>query len=144
MIRLFAAVGIPEEIGQGLERRQQGLPGARWRPLESLHLTLRFFGELSEDKADDLDAELATITGPAFGLTLSGVGVFKDGAGPRAVWAGAEDNPLLKRLARRCESAARRAALPADRRAYRAHVTMAYLAGADPARGRPGSRNTTC
>ncbi len=134
MIRLFAAVAIPEEIGEGLARRQQGLPGARWRPLESLHLTLRFFGELSEDKADDLDAELATITGPAFDLTLSGVGVFKDGAAPRAVWAGAEDNPLVKRLASRCESAARRAGLAADRRAFRAHVTLAYLAGADPAR----------
>ena len=134
MIRLFAAVAIPEEIAQGLERRQQGLPGARWRPLESLHLTLRFFGELSEDKADDLDAELATITSPAFDLTLSGVGVFEDGAGPRAVWAGAEDCPLLKRLAGRCESAARRAGLAADRRAYRPHVTLAYLSGADPAR----------
>ena len=134
MIRLFAAVAISEEIGEGLARRQQGLPGARWRPLESLHLTLRFFGGLSEDKADDLDAELASIAGPAFDLTLSGVGVFEDGAGPRAVWAGAEDNPLLKRLAGRCESAARRAGLAADRRVFRAHVTLAYLAGADPAR----------
>jgi len=134
MIRLFAAVAIPEEIGEGLARRQQGLPGARWRPLESLHLTLRFFGELSEDKADDLDAELATIVGPVFDLTLSGVGVFEDTAGPRAAWAGAEDEPQLKRLAGRCESAARRAGLAADRRAFRAHVTLAYLAGADPAR----------
>lgn len=133
MIRLFAAVAIPEEIGDGLARRQQGLPGARWRPRESLHLTLRFFGELSEDKADDLDAELATIAGPAIELTLSGVGVFEAGAGPRAVWAGAEDNPPLKRLAARCESAARRAGLAADRRVFRAHVTLAYLAGADPA-----------
>jgi 2'-5' RNA ligase len=134
MIRLFAAVAIPEEIGAGLARRQQGLPGARWRPLESLHLTLRFFGELSEDKADDLDVELATIAGPAFDLTLSGVGLFEDADAPRAVWAGAEDSPLLRRLARRCERAARRTGLAADRRAFRPHVTLAYLAGADPAR----------
>src|SRR5260370_16093687 len=118
MIRLFAAVAIPEEIGEGLARRQQGLPGARWRPLVSLHLTLRFFGEVSEDKADDLHAELATIAGPALDLTLSGVGVFEAGAGPRAVWAGVEDNPLLKRLAGRCDRAARRAGLAADPRAF--------------------------
>jgi 2'-5' RNA ligase len=45
----------------------------------------------------------------------------------------AESEPL-KRLAARCESAARRAGLPADRRAWRPHVTLAYLRRADPGR----------
>ena len=45
MIRLFAAVEVPAEIGEGLARRQQGLPGARWSPPENLHVTLRYFGE---------------------------------------------------------------------------------------------------
>ena len=134
MIRLFAAVAIPEDIAQGLARRQKGLLGARWRPIESLHLTLRFFGELSEDKADDLDAELAAIAGEPFELTLSGVGVFEDGATPRAVWAGALDNPALRRLAGRCQTAARRVGLPRQGRVFRAHVTLAYLAGAEPPR----------
>jgi 2'-5' RNA ligase len=132
MIRLFAAVAIPEDIAQGLARRQKGLLGARWRPIESLHLTLRFFGELSEDKADDLDAELATIAGTPFDLTLSEVGVFEDGSAPRAVWVGAQDNPELRRLASRCETAARRAGLPRETRGFRPHVTLAYLKGAEP------------
>ena len=51
MIRLFAALAVPEDIGEGLARRQQGLPGARWRPLEALHITLRFMGEVREDVA---------------------------------------------------------------------------------------------
>jgi 2'-5' RNA ligase len=132
MIRLFSAVAIPDEIGQGLARRQIGLLGARWRPLGSLHLTLRFFGELREDKADDLGVELARVGGEPFNLNLNGVGVFENGAGPRAVWAGAEENLALKRLATRCESAARRSGLTPDRRVFRPHVTLAYLAGADP------------
>jgi 2'-5' RNA ligase len=132
MIRLFAAVAIPDDIGQGLARRQSGLMGARWRPQESLHLTLRFFGELREDKADDLGVELVRVGGEPFDLSLNGVGVFENGAGPRAVWAGAEENPDLKRLAARCESAARRAGLTPDKRVFRPHVTLAYLAGADP------------
>jgi 2'-5' RNA ligase len=134
MIRLFAAIPIPAQIGEALSRRQQGLPGARWRPLEALHVTLRFFGELAETAADDLDGELARVDGEALTLALEGVGSFQDGADVRAVWAGLADNEALKRLATRCESAARRAKLAPDRRPWRPHVTLAYLRGADPGR----------
>ncbi len=134
MIRLFAAIAIPEEIGQGLAQRQQGLPGAKWRPLASLHLTLRFFGELSEDRADDLDVELTRVRGQPFALALSGAGAFASGSDVRAVWAGVRESGDLTQLAGRCERAARRLGLPAEKRPYRPHVTLAYLAGADPAR----------
>jgi 2'-5' RNA ligase len=134
MIRLFAALAIPPQIGEGLIRRQQGLLGARWRPLEALHITLRFFGEIGESTADDLDAELAAVSGEALTLTLEGVGAFDDGGEPRAVWAGVAEDAGLKRLAARCESAARRIGLSADRRAWRPHVTLAYLRRVDPGR----------
>jgi len=134
MIRLFAAIAIPEEIGEGLQRRQQGLPGARWRPLEALHITLRFVGEVDERRAEDLDAELATIGGGALTVTLNGVGAFGEGADIDAVWAGVEESQPLQRLAARCESAARRAGLPPDKRTWKPHVTLAYLRRTDPAR----------
>jgi 2'-5' RNA ligase len=133
MIRLFAAVAIPEEVGEGLVRRQQGLPGARWRPADSLHLTLRFFGEVAESTADDIDSALAAVFGETMTLRLDGVGVSENGE-PRAVWAGVQPNDALGRLGARCESAARRAGLAAERRAWRPHVTLAYLRRADPRR----------
>jgi 2'-5' RNA ligase len=134
MIRLFAAVAVPPKIGEPLLRRQQGLPGARWRPLEALHITLRFFGEVREDVADDLDSELATVTSEPFAVTLSGVGAFGEGAEVRVVWAGVEENAALGRLARATETAARRAGLKPETRVYRPHVTLAYLRRPDPAR----------
>jgi RNA 2',3'-cyclic 3'-phosphodiesterase len=133
MIRLFAAIAIPPDIGEGLIRRQRELPGARWRPSEAFHVTLRFFGEIAESLADDLDAELAAVPGEALRLTLEGAGSFDDAGVPHAVWVGVPEDPALRRLAARCETAARRAGLPADRRAWRPHVTLAYLRGADPA-----------
>jgi RNA 2',3'-cyclic 3'-phosphodiesterase len=133
VIRLFAAVAIPQEVGEGLIRRQQGLPGARWRPADSLHITLRFFGDVAESVADDIDSALAGVTGEAMTLRLAGVGAFENGE-PRAVWAGVEQSEPLERLAARCETAARRAGLAAERRAWRAHVTLAYLRRADPRR----------
>jgi 2'-5' RNA ligase len=134
MIRLFAAIAVPDEIAKPLVRRQQGIPGARWRPTEAFHITLRFFGEVAEAKAEDLDAELATIALAPLTVALEGVGSFQDGDDIHAVWAGVAENEPLKRLAARCESAARRAGLTPDRRAWRPHLTLAYLRRADPAR----------
>ncbi len=134
MIRLFAAIALPEGIGAERARRQQGLPGARWRPLEALHITLRFFGEMDEARADDLDAELGAIVLPSVTVVLEGVGSFQDGDDIHAVWAGVAENDGLRRLAARCETAARRAGLAPDRRAWRPHVTLAYLKRAEPRR----------
>ncbi len=134
MLRLFAAVAVPPDIGEGLQRRQQGVPGACWRTLDALHVTLRFFGEVREDAADGLDAELATITGAPLELTLEGAGAFGEGEDIHAVWAGVAENPALRRLAARCETAARRVGLKAESRAYRPHVTLAYLRRPDPGR----------
>jgi 2'-5' RNA ligase len=134
MRRLFAAVEVPPEIGEGLVRRQQGLPGARWRPAETLHITLRFFGSTAENVARDLDSELSAISATPFDLDLEGVGSFGEGRDVHAVWAGVGESEPLRRLANRCESAARRAGLKPEGRAFRPHVTLAYLKHADPAR----------
>jgi 2'-5' RNA ligase len=127
MIRLFAALAVPPEVADQLARRQQGLPGARWRPPESLHVTLRFFGEISEATADDLDGELGRIAGSPLAIKPEGLGAFDDGGLVRAVWAGVAPDPALERLARRCERAARQAGLRPDTRPWRPHLTLAYL-----------------
>ena len=133
MIRLFAALTPPPEIVEALASRQQGLAGAAWRPPETLHVTLRFFGEVAETAADDLDAELTGAGRGALSLELQGVGVFGEGVDLHAVWAGVVENPALRQLARACETAARRAGLKPDTRRYRPHLTLAYLNRAEPA-----------
>jgi 2'-5' RNA ligase len=134
MIRLFAAVETPPEIREELTVRQHGLSGARWRPADSLHVTLRFFGEVPENTARDLDAELAGISGAPFELSLEGVGVFGEGRDLRVLWAGVADSPELRQLASRCEAAARRARLKPEKRPFHPHVTLAYLKDTEPAK----------
>ena len=133
MIRLFAAIPVPDEIARGLARRQNGLEGARWRTAEQLHITLRFFGEIREDVARDLDTELAGVgAGGAFEIQLQGAGAFGEGPDVHTIWTGVAESPQLRRLAKGCETAARRAGLKPERRSYRPHVTLAYLRQADP------------
>lgn len=132
MIRLFAALAIPDEIAMALAKRQRGIEGARWRPLETLHVTLRFFGDLREDVARDLDGELAMVNGEPFDLVLEGAGSFGEGHEIHAIWAGVAESEPLRRLAGACETAARRAGLKAESRNYKPHVTLAYLRHPDP------------
>jgi len=133
MIRLFAALPIPADIGRVLQLRQTGIEGARWRPLEALHVTLRFFGEVRQDVARDLDSALMAVQGRPFAIELAGAGSFGDGDDINAVWAGVAESAELRRLAEACETAARRAGLKPEKRSYRPHVTLAYLRRPDPA-----------
>jgi RNA 2',3'-cyclic 3'-phosphodiesterase len=132
MIRLFTALSLPPEIVGPLTSRQFGLAGARWRPEESLHVTLRFVGEVAEDVAADLDAELEAISAPAFDLALGGAGCFGEGRAIDSVWAGVVESDPLNRLAHACEAAARRIGLKPETRRYHPHVTLAYLRRPDP------------
>lgn len=134
MIRLFVALPVPYEIGEALTRRQQGLPRARWRSTDDFHITLRFFGEVQETLAADLDSALAAISASPFEVQLEGVGSFGEGAHVSSVHALATPSEPLTRLAARCETAARKVGLKPDTRSYKPHVTLAYLKGTPPER----------
>ena len=139
MIRLYAAIAAPEEIARPLARRQQGLEGARWRPAQTLHVTLRFFGEVREAMAADLDAELSGHNRRAVSRwRWKGRGRFRRRAEIRAVWAG--DWPRCELPApprrplrnRRTQGRAK----AGSARLYRPHVTLAYLEAAQSGRRR--------
>jgi len=130
-LRLFAALELPDDIAERLMALMKGVPGAKWRPRENLHLTLRFFGEVPEPVADEIDSELSQVaqaTG-SFELQLKAAGAF-GGADPHALWIGAAENAALKKLAAGCERAARRAGLNPASQKFKPHVTLAYLSNA--------------
>ena len=128
MLRLFTALPIPWDVAETLRRRQTGLPGARWRLGEALHVTLAFHGEMDERTADDLASELErAATGGPFEIALKGVGAFGDDHRSHTLWAGLEPNERLNVLAGRCRAAAERAGVRMEPRVYRPHVTLAYL-----------------
>ena len=124
-LRLFAALDLPDLTVARLLPLQRGVRGAKWRPRDALHLTLRFFGELDERWAEDLDDELGEIRKAPFDVTLKGAGWFGRND-PGVLWIGVAENPALSALAEAVERAARRARLPPADRAFTPHVTLAY------------------
>jgi len=128
MIRLFTALPVPWDVAETLKRRQSGLPGAKWRTDEQLHVTLAFYGEVDERRAADLAAELQrTATGGPFEIELAGVGAFGDAHRSHTLWAGVQASERLNVLAGRCRSAGERAGVVMEHREYRPHLTLAYL-----------------
>jgi 2'-5' RNA ligase len=130
-LRLFAALPVDVSLWPDLVAVQKGLEGASWRPQENFHVTLRFFGELDHGLARDLDEELARIDAPGLRLRAQGVAWFGSRE-PYSVHAPVigeteADTVALNRLAGACERAARRIGLPPEPRAFRPHVTLAYL-----------------
>lgn len=127
MLRLFAAIPVPEVLHPELIKLQRGLPGAKWRAPANFHITLRFAGELGEHQAEDLDSELRAISSAPFELHLKAVDWFGK-SDPHSVWAGVYPSAELVALQSKCERAARRAGLDAEKRNFKPHVTLAYLA----------------
>ncbi len=133
-MRLFVALSLPADLRERLCGLCSGLPGARWVAPESMHLTLRFIGEVDGRDAEDIDAALSGIHFPRFPLTLAGVGDFGDGKRLRSVWAGVEANEMLERLQSKVEQAVQRAGQPPEKRKFKPHVTLARF------KSHPGDR----
>jgi len=124
-MRLFVALPLPDDLRARLAGLAGGVPNARWMAPETLHLTLRFIGEVDGAQARDVDAALAHISAPAFTLSLAGIDSFGGGEKIRSLWVGVDDCADLSRLQGKIERAVQRAGLPPERRKFKAHVTLA-------------------
>ena len=121
------ALDLPWALRERLGFLAGGLPGARWTPVDNLHCTLRFIGEVPAWRAEEIDAALANLRAPGFALSLAGVGVFSRGAKAATLYAGVERSPALDHLQAKVETALQRAGLDPERRRFAPHVTLARV-----------------
>jgi 2'-5' RNA ligase len=126
MQRLFVALTPPPAIIDQTRSAMEGLSGAKWRPDDNLHITLRFIGDVDETTTRDVIAALGEIRHPPIELRLKGVGRF-GGNKPRAIWAGVEGGEPLKRLQGQVERACQKAGLAPEGRRFTPHMTLAYI-----------------
>jgi 2'-5' RNA ligase len=127
MIRLFVAVALPDLVKDRLALLAGGVPGAKWIDRENMHLTLRFIGEVPEDRIADIHHGLSRIRLRAFEVTLAGVGYFKQGRNATVLWAGLDRNDALVQLHDKIEQALQREGLESEGRKYSPHITLARL-----------------
>lgn len=128
-MRLFIAVDIPAEVrerlSQYLERVRPLAPDARWARIESLHVTLKFVGEVNDAKAAEIRAALAPIKAQPFQVQFKEIGFFPNPRSARVFWAGVSASDALPQLASTIETAVEKLGIPREKRAYHAHLTLA-------------------
>ena len=130
-MRLFVAAALPESHRQRLVAVTQGLrqsrTRARWEPVEKLHFTLFFLGEVVPARVDRLlDALRRAIAGrPAIRLCLGDGGAFPSTSRARVLWVGPVDQEALVELQQPIAAAAAPFAERPDSKPFHAHLTLA-------------------
>jgi 2'-5' RNA ligase len=134
-IRAFLALDPPEEIlreiGQIQDRLRKGIHGdLRWVRPEGIHLTLKFFGDISESMVVNISAvagQAAAAVGP-FELAIGGTGVFPDPSRPRVVWLGMNGEVArLVTFQQGLERALGEIGFPPEERPFRPHLTLGRI-----------------
>ena len=127
-MRVFIAVELPHEIRKALGDVQRQLrpltDTARWVSPDSIHITLKFIGEVPEKRIEDIDAALTGLTWKPFLVTVHGVGFFPGTRSPRVFWAGMEA-PTMQGLAEQLDTRMECQGFEKEKRAFRPHITLA-------------------
>jgi len=95
-LRLFVAVDLPDPVRMLVQRvSHEFAPHVQvLKPVRSdlLHITLRFLGNVAQERAAIVERAVHSAAQPstAFTLTVSGLGAFPNGRAPRILWMGIE------------------------------------------------------
>ena len=134
MIRAFFAISLPLEFKEEIARLQDILKKTRaevkWVRPESVHLTLKFLGQVAEDIIDPL-AQAASVKASqtqALTLTLNGTGVFPGPKRPRVAWLGlAGDLGKIIDLQRGLEEVVGKFGFAGEKRKFSPHLTLGRI-----------------
>jgi 2'-5' RNA ligase len=135
-MRVFAALPPSQSAMQALElvlaALTQTAPRLRTVKPTGIHLTLHFFGELSDAQAGDLvelwkDTDLHR---PEISAHLGGLGCFPERGSPRVVWVGIEKAVgVLRAYSALFESKIAPLGYREDPRGFTPHITLARNSG---------------
>ncbi len=142
-MRTFVAIDIPDEVRAKIARYVEGVrgfsPDARWVKPETLHVTLKFIGELKEQQVADAKRMLSQIQAPPTSIAFRGIGFFPTATSARVFWIGVQADEHLAALAARVDEALNQIGAERERNEYRPHLTLARGGSGRPQRG-PGDR----
>ena len=133
-MRAFIAIEIPQAVKEGMtgvwDRLKNAGVDAGWSRPEGVHLTLKFLGEVREERVPEIVQALAlALAGTErFQLGVEGVGLFPNPASARVIWLGLTgDIETLATLQAAVEQAMTGLGFKRDERPYRPHLTLGRI-----------------
>ena len=133
-LRLFIAIELPEMIRKPLSDSLKDSivikkKKARLTSKENLHITLKFLGDVQQDKRGDLQAAIANSVGGIgpFELKIHSGGVFPAIKKPRILWAGFDLSKELSVLVNNLENEFEKIGFSKDLKPFQPHITLARI-----------------
>ena len=141
-MRCFVAVRLPSIVAALtplVEELAACGAAVRWVRPASMHLTLKFLGEVPPSVLAEVCGALRVVRGRAFELRLGELGCFPGARSPRVFWAGIGGQAAeLVELRDAVESALSVLGFRREQRPFHPHVTLARAKGAAGARALAG------
>lgn len=134
-IRAFLAVDPPQEVLNEIVRIQDRLKKVvhgdiRWVRSGGIHLTLKFFGNISESDSANIFRVIKNniVNIKPFTLNTRRVGAFPDVKRPRVLWLGMDgDTDILISLQRGIDGGLQDCGFKKEDRPFRPHLTLARI-----------------
>ena len=119
-----------------LDQLQQGLrtcrAEVRWVAIASIHLTLKFLGEVDPSIIPKLSEALenGSRSEHRFDLRVQGLGCFPNLRNPRVIWCGVNgETDCLARLQKQVEAVCAEFGFASEDRAFQPHLTLGRVNG---------------
>lgn len=134
--RVFSAIEIPsyvrERLADHAHRLRELCPDvqASWTKVDNIHLTLKFFGNLSPQQVSSVsDAATRTVANFApFKIRIEGTGSFPPRGPAKVLWIGIDDpSGHLIELRRKFDVECEQLGFAKEDRAFHPHLTVARL-----------------
>ena len=135
-MRMFVALLPPdpvvEDLAEFLAPRQEAGDGLRWTVPDQWHVTLAFFGDVTERHLDDLVERLGRAAAKRTSLELrfSGAGAFPNPGRAKVIYAGVDAGggaEELRRMATGARAAGAKAGAGGEGGRFHPHVTLARI-----------------
>ncbi len=127
-MRCFIAIEIGKEAKDYLFNLQKGFKDivkASWVAKKNLHLTIRFLGEINENKVEEIKKILESITLKKFEIELSDFGVFPNKDFIKILWVSLKPEDRIYELERKVDEEL--ISLSNKDQEFKAHLTLARV-----------------
>ncbi len=125
-MRIFVSLDLPSKVKDYLfdlqSKMKTPLAKVNWVAKKNIHLTLKFFGDMSEEDLEKLKLKLKGVKFSSLEVSLDSIGVFPNESNIRIAWIGLSPEEDLIKLQQEIDSETLDVSSLEQR--FRAHLTL--------------------